>query len=237
MGSHLLGMPNFSFASDHSLLVTFGNEITQEVHRDVVRLSRLLLEESTQEILNIHPAYSSVLITFDPRITSPSKFEGHIRRLMKNMDSIEIPQSQSVEIPVCYEGDFAPDLEDVAHYNSLSKADVVRLHSSTTYIVYFLGFTPGFPYLGGMPKEITMPRRPTPRRLVHAGSVAIGGHQTGVYPVSSPGGWQIIGRTPRRLFNPEGRHPTLLQMGDHVRFVPISREKYETLNAQRNGSD
>ena len=135
-----------------------------------------------------------------------------------------------IEIPVCYGGEFGPDLHDVAAHNHLKNEEVIELHSSANYLVYFLGFAPGFPYLGGMPREIAAPRLSTPRTQVLAGSVAIGGHQTGVYPVSSPGGWRIIGRTYLQLFVTARNPPTLLQMGDHVRFVPISRREFERLN-------
>jgi inhibitor of KinA len=129
-------------------------------------------------------------------------------------------------VPTCYGGDLGPDLPFVAQHNGLLPEDVIGIHTGQTYRVYMLGFAPGFPYLGGMSERIAAPRRPSPRIAVPAGSVAIAGTQTGVYPMESPGGWQIIGRTALRLFHPERDPPALLRMGDQVRFRSISREEY-----------
>jgi inhibitor of KinA len=136
--------------------------------------------------------------------------------------ALELPAPRTMEIPVRYGGADGPDLEEVAALNHLSAEEVIAIHSGAEYLVHFLGFSPGFPYLGGMPESIAAPRLETPRRSVPAGSVAIGGRQTGIYPTASPGGWRIIGRTPLRLFQPEADPPVLLQMGDHVRFVPVA---------------
>jgi KipI family sensor histidine kinase inhibitor len=125
-----------------------------------------------------------------------------------------------VEMPVCYGGEFGPDLASVAEHANLTPNQVVELHASASYLVYFLGFSPGFPYLGGLPEKLTTPRLPAPRKRVAAGSVAIGGSQAGIYPIDSPGGWRIIGRTSLRLFDAEARPPALLRAGDNIRFVP-----------------
>jgi len=221
--------PRFQFSSDRSFLVTLGNEISERCHQDVLRLSRLSLDHPHRGILNIHPAYASVLVTFDPMIVSPTDLERYIRPLMENAGAVALPEPRTVEIPVCYGGEFGLDLEDVASHNKLSAEDVVDLHSSASYPVYFLGFSPGFPYLGGMPKQISMPRLTTPRTKVPAGSVAIGGEQTGIYPVSTPGGWRVIGRTPLNLFDRDRVPPTLLEMGDRVKFVPITQSMFAEL--------
>ena len=209
-------------ASDHSLLVTFGSEISEELHLQVRRLTILL--RGIPGIRNLHPAYASVLIGFDPLRLAPTELELLLSRL--DLDEAPLPPAATVEIPVCYEPEFGPDLAGVAQHTGLTPERVVELHSGADYLVYFLGFSPGFPYLGGMPPELATPRLDDPRKHVPAGSVAIGGNQTGVYPVSSPGGWRIIGRTPMRLFRPDEEPPTLLAMGDRVRFVPISKEKF-----------
>jgi inhibitor of KinA len=227
MLSSELWYPRFQLASDHSLLVTFGAGISRQHHRDVLRLFLLLQQEAMQGIRNLHPAYSSLLISFDPLIIPPREFEAVIRSLVDRIDSVATPEPRRMQIPVCYGPDFAPDLADVATHTKLSPDEVVRLHSSVEYLVYFIGFSPGFPYLGEMPAELATPRLPTPRIAVPAGSVAIGGHQTGIYPLASPGGWRIIGRTPLRLFRPEDTSPTLLRMGDVVIFRPISRQEFE----------
>ena len=134
-----------------------------------------------------------------------------------------MPEPRRVEIPVCYGGEYGPDLEYVAELNGRTVEEVIAIHSGADYLVYFLGFSPGFPYLGGMPESIAAPRMPAPRKRVPAGSVAIGGNQTGIYPMASPGGWRIIGRTPVRLFRADAEPAVLVEMGDHVKFVPVSK--------------
>ncbi|HEV2966356.1 MAG TPA: 5-oxoprolinase subunit PxpB, partial [Chthoniobacterales bacterium] len=146
----------------------------------------------------------------------------------KNASAHSIP-STTVEIPVCYASEFAFDLDDVARRTDLEPNEVIALHSSTEYRVHCVGFTPGFPFLGGLPPKLAAPRRETPRTEIPAGSVGIGGKQTGIYPVKSPGGWNIIGRTPLRLFDPQRNPPVLVRAGDGVRFRPISREEFDQL--------
>lgn len=223
--------PRLQFASDRSLLVTFGNGISRRHHLGVRRLCLLLEAERSLAIETIHPAYSSILISFDPVKTSPKAFEAAIKKILENLDSVAIPEPRKIEIPVCYNDEFAPDIKDVSTHNKLSVEDVIRIHSSVEYWVYFLGFSPGFPYLGEMPKQIATPRLATPRVSVPAGSVAVGGSQTGVYPTSSPGGWRIIGRTPLRLFLPEQSLPVLLRIGDLITFRAISKNTFYELAA------
>lgn len=212
-------MPLLTAASDCSLLVSFPSEVSLEIHHDVLRLSRLL--EGAPEITNIHPAYCSVLIDFDPRCTEHARAEALVREALERMDSVPLPSPRTIEVPVRYGGADGPDLEDVARLHEMTAEEVVRIHASADYLVCFLGFSPGYPYLGGMPAAIATPRLSVPRTHVPAGSVAIGGEHTGIYPVASPGGWRIIGRTPLELFRPERAPVTLLQMGDHVRFAAL----------------
>ena len=214
------------FASDHSLLITLGREISRELQRRVARLCVQIRTENLDAVRNLHPAYGSVLITFDPLRISEEGLEATAAKWMRQLDSTELPPARHVDIPVCYGSDFGPDLEDVAAYAGLSRDDVVRIHSSVEYFVYFLGFSPGFPYLGELPQSLAVPRLSTPRTRVPAGSIAIGGTQTGIYPTASPGGWRIIGRTPLELFHPMEKTPTLLQMGDLVRFRPIPADEF-----------
>jgi KipI family sensor histidine kinase inhibitor len=205
-------------SSDRSILVSFGNRISLDLHREVLRLLRAF-EELPRGILNLHPAYSSVLIDFDPRRSSHAEVEEMVRARMEQTEGAPLDPSRQVEIPVRYGGEYGPDLEDVARHTGLSPAEVFRLHASADYLVYFLGFSPGFPYLGGLPSELATPRLAQPRKKVPAGSVAIGGGQTGIYPMETPGGWRIIGHTTLRLFDAEANPPALLRAGDHVRFV------------------
>ncbi len=233
MNQQIFLEPSYKISSDHSLLVKFGDEISLEMHQHVLRLS-YLLSDRKEFILNIHPAYSSVLITFDPIMVSHFEVEKFVRTLVSRLDSVSLPEARSMEIPVCYGSEFGPDLADVGAHNQLTPDEVVQLHSSGRYLVYFLGFAPGFPYMGGMDNRIATPRLPTPRTSVPAGSVAIGGSQTGIYPLKSPGGWRIIGRTPLSLFDPLKNPLTLFQMGDVVQFRPIQRDEFDPIHSNRN---
>jgi inhibitor of KinA len=170
-----------------------------------------------------------VLISFDPLLTRPNDFRTYVHDLVEQLDAVEVPPSRVIEIPVCYDPSLGPDLEFVAHHNGLTTEDVVRYHSSVEYLVYFIGFSPGFPYLGELPAKLACPRLPTPRVKVPRGSVAIGGSQTGIYSVSSPGGWRILGRTPMKLFDLELHPPSALEMGDLVRFRPIALSEYRKI--------
>jgi len=207
-------------SSDRSLLVIFGEEITLDAHRSVMRMTAALM--GVRGVVNLHPGYASILIDFDP-------FESTHRELTEAAATLfaQAPplaaEARTIEIPVRYGGEDGPDLGEVAALCGRSPGEIIDIHSGADYLVHFLGFSPGFPYLGGLPESIAVPRLPTPRRSVPAGSVAIGGQQTGVYPIASPGGWRIIGRTQLRLFDPGADPPVLLRMGDHVRFVPVGK--------------
>jgi KipI family sensor histidine kinase inhibitor len=197
------------------------------VHRRVRWLSENLL--GWPEIRNIHPAYASVLVEFDALQLTHAEIERRIRALKETIDP-SAAEGRLITIPVCYGGESGPDLAWVAAHNGLTPEQVIAIHSSADYLVYFLGFSPGFPYLGGMPSSIAAPRLSSPRKHVPVGSVAIGGDQTGVYPVSSPGGWRIIGKTPVRLFGVDRDPPALLALGDRVRFTPIAEDQFERVS-------
>jgi KipI family sensor histidine kinase inhibitor len=207
-------------ASDRSLLISFDSTITIEAHRQVLRLLQAF-ETLPLGIVNLHPAFSSVLIDFDPRRRTHVEVESLVRERGQAVETAPAPEARTVEIPVRYGGEFGPDLADVARHTGLSPEKVIALHTASPYLVCFLGFSPGFPYLGGLASVLATPRLAAPRKLVPAGSVAIGGSQTGVYPVASPGGWRIIGRTELRLFDPEADPPALLRAGDFARFVAL----------------
>jgi len=240
MGTSASHGVRFQVASDQTLIVYFDplvkkrgakalplqNQITIEAHEQVRRLLRMIELEPIGGVRNLHPAYCSVLVQFDALKFQHEELEGLLRDYISRMERVELPEPRLVEIPVCYGGEFGPDLKDVAELRGMTPERVIELHGSATYIVYFLGFVPGFAYLGELPEELVTPRLPTPRRSVPAGSVGIAGSQTGVYPISTPGGWRLLGRTPAKMFQPERAEMSLLTIGDRVRFVPIPREQF-----------
>jgi len=188
-------------------------------HQAVLRMTRCLA--GLRGILNLHPAYTSVLVDFDPRLLTHPLVAALVRQQWAaHLDEAE-PEPRVIEVPVRYGGESGPDLPDVARHTGLSVERVIELHSAAEYLVYFVGFSTFFPYLGGLPAELATPRLSAPRKHVPLGSVAIGGAQAGIYPLASPGGWRLIGRTPLALFDLNNEPPPLLRMGDHVRFVPM----------------
>jgi KipI family sensor histidine kinase inhibitor len=208
------------------LLVELGAGIDPAVNRRVQRLDQILSRENLYGVVETVPAYSSLLVVYDPLRAATDALAQQIEALC-DFDEAADPEvlRPVIEIPVVYGGEAGPDLGDVARYHGLTREDIIRLHSGTAYRVYMIGFTPGFPYMGELPQALDTPRRETPRTRIPKGSVAIAQRQTGIYPVVSPGGWQIIGHTPLELFDPRQDKPSLLGMGDEVRFVPVTAEE------------
>jgi KipI family sensor histidine kinase inhibitor len=218
--------PSIRLMGDRGLLVELGSGIDPAVNRRVLRLHRLLRQENPCGVVESVPAYASLLVVYDPLQATPEALKRHLLDLCRSSDeAVQAVPHKTLEIPVAYGGEDGPDLDQVAAYHGLSPEAVVRLHSGTVYRVYMIGFTPGFPYMGELPEALETPRRETPRTHIPKGSVAIAQRQTGIYPVESPGGWQIIGRTPVELFDPRLEQPSLLTMGDKVRFIPISAQE------------
>jgi inhibitor of KinA len=213
----------FTAASDQALLVTLGTGISLDVHRGVVQLLRNLEAARIRGIVNLHPAYSSILIRFDSLVTSHAELEDRVRALLDRAEELEPVPPRVVEIPVRYGGEFGPDLGDCAELCRLSPSSVIEVHASRLYTVFFIGFVPGFGYMGTLPPEIVVPRLAKPRKAVPAGSVAIANDHTAVYPISTPGGWRLIGRTEIRLFDPGRENLSVLRTGDQVRFVPVAQ--------------
>lgn len=220
---------------EQGLVAELGSVIDPRVNARVHRLSTALRHQSVAGIRELVPTYRSLLILFDPLLLSRKRLREMVARCVgDNHVGPGLPATGNVvRLPVCYGGDFGPDLEFVASHNGVSPEKIVALHSGTSYPVYMLGFLPGFPYLGGLPECLAAPRLETPRQQVAAGSVGIAGSQTGVYPLHSPGGWRIIGRTPLRLFDPTRTEPFLVCAGDRVRFDPIDRTDFERLQSNR----
>jgi inhibitor of KinA len=219
----------FQRASDQSLLIYFGQQITLDVHERVRKFLLLLEQAPIAGIRNLHPAYCSVLVKFDALKWRHEQLEEILKQYLGRMEDVTLPEPRQMEIPVCYGGEHGPDLIDVSKIHGMTPAQVIELHSSTAYVVYFLGFVPGFAYLGELPQALATPRLATPRRRVPAGSVGIAGRQTGVYPVATPGGWRLLGRTPISMFQPDRNGLSLLSIGDRVRFTPISPEQFTSL--------
>ena len=221
-------------ASDSSIFVGFGDAITPEHHAQVMSLLHRLMDLAHPHIRNLHPAYASILIDFDPLYVTYEQMRNILGPLLAPVVRGEPKPPKLVEIPVCYDATFALDLDPVCKHTGLSPEQIIAAHSTGKYFVYFLGFTPGFGYLGPLASELHVPRHSSPRKKVAAGSVGLAGMQTAVYPIDSPGGWQIIGRTPLRMFNPANEQPSLLQPGDDVRFRVISREEFVAIAAEEH---
>lgn len=227
------GLPPISALGDAAVVVTFGDGIDPDVHAKVMAFAQHLDSSPPSAMVEYIPAFTTVTVLYDPVVSTYDEFSAAIQAALDNIGpSTAQPQGEPIDIPVCYGNEFGPDLEFVAAHNDLAPEEVVEIHSSEIYIVYMIGFSPGFPYLGGMSPRITTPRLDSPRARVPVGSVGIAGAQTGVYSMETPGGWRLIGRTPRALFRPTARAPSLLQAGDRVRFVPIGRDEFDTFEEE-----
>ncbi|MEW5721376.1 MAG: 5-oxoprolinase subunit PxpB, partial [Chloroflexota bacterium] len=187
--------------------------------------------QNRPEICDLVPAYSSLLVCYDPRRASFAEIRTVLQNAMESLQTYSPPEPRLIEIPTRYGSEFGPDLAFVARHNDITENDVIRWHTSAIYRVYFVGFAPGFAYLGSIPAQITAPRMETPRTRVPAGSVGIAGRQTGIYPMDSPGGWRIIGRTDLALFDPTCDPPARLRPGDRVRFVQMTEDERPTTDA------
>jgi len=221
--------PRFLPAGDRSLVVELGNEISPDVNRRIRDLVLAIERRRVAGVVDLVPTYRSLLVYCDPRRVSLAELQREIASLERHLGETPLPPPKVVEIPTCYGGWLGPDLEFVASHCKLTPDEVVRIHAGTDYLVYMMGFTPGFTYLGGMPERIATPRLKTPRTLIPAGSVGIAQQQTGIYPVDSPGGWQLIGRTPVRLFDPHRDPPVVVEAGDYIRFTAVDRDTYDNI--------
>jgi KipI family sensor histidine kinase inhibitor len=225
----MLPVPRLLVSGDSAIVVEYGDGIDARVNARVRLLHHALGAAPHAGILETVPTYRSLMVHYDPLALSHQAVEQVILAASDRLPE-EIQEAvRTVEIPVLYGGGAGPDLDEVAALAGLSAQEVIDLHASVHYLVFMLGFMPGFAYLGGLPPRIATPRLSTPRTLVPAGSVGIAGAQTGIYPTESPGGWRLIGRTPVRLFDPRQSPPTLLEAGDRVRFVPVTPPAYETV--------
>ncbi|MBI2163979.1 MAG: 5-oxoprolinase subunit PxpB, partial [candidate division NC10 bacterium] len=213
-------------AGERGLVVEFGNEVSLEINAQVRALAFALAAERIPGLVEVVPTYRSIGLEYDPLTLSFDEVEQRVREVATRIDPRVLPAPKLVRIPTVYGGIYGPDLPFVAEHAGLGEAEAIRLHSQPTYHVYMIGFTPGYTYLGGLPERLHTPRLQSPRLKVPKGSVGIGGSQTGIYPVESPGGWRIIGRTHLTLFDPAREVPTPILPGDTVQFVPITEDEY-----------
>ena len=221
---------------DRCLMVEFGQRVDPAINDTVHALADRLLEHPIEGVTDVVPAFTTVAIHYRPEAlegagtgtqTAYRELERRIEAILSGGFERTRGEARTVEIPVCYGGEFGPDLDDVAKACGLSAQQVIELHAASPHVVYMLGFAPGFPYMGGLDARLAMPRRSTPRVRIPAGTVAIAREQSAIYTLESPGGWNLLGRTPVQLFTPHAEPPTLLRPGDHVRFVPITREQFD----------
>lgn len=216
-------------AGDQSLLVSFGDVINEETNRKVRVLAETVEESELKGINEVILGYTNLLIHYDPFLTSFHKLKNELTCLIENISFEQEKEKEIIEIPVLYGCQAGPDLSDVARLNHLTEEEVIKIHTEPIYTVYFLGFSPGFPFLGGMSEKIVTPRLENPRTKIKAGSVGIANNQTGIYPVSSPGGWRLIGHTPLHLYDPTKEWPFLLAPGDRLKFKSITKSEYDKL--------
>ncbi|MBU0969581.1 MAG: 5-oxoprolinase subunit PxpB [Proteobacteria bacterium] len=222
----------YRLAGDTGFLVEFGEGIAPAINARVRAMTRALENKKPQGVREIIPTYRSILVIYDPGKTCPDTLFPVIEQLETSLKTLEPERARRVEIPVCYGGDFGPDMENVQKAHDLTSDQVIQLHSHPEYLIYMVGFTPGFPFLGGLDKRLFTPRLETPRMLVPEGSVGIANNQTGMYPIASPGGWQLIGRTPLKLFAPDRTAPFLYKAGDRIKFIPISEQQFSRIARQ-----
>lgn len=223
----------FLLTGDTSVCVEFGNEISESINAQIRAFSIALSGSDIPGIVETVPTYRSLMVHYDPEVIRYAPLMDKLKGLLGQLDKITIPPSEVLEIPVLYGGEeMGPDLKFVAEHNGKTEDEVVRIHTSAEYLIYMLGFTPGFTYLGGMSDAIAAPRLKTPRVKIPAGSVGIAGSQTGVYPIDSPGGWQLIGRTPVRMYDAGRDTPILPQAGQYIKFYAIDRAEFDKIAAQ-----
>ncbi len=234
---------------DSALVITFGDSIQYDIHKQIKTCKDSIELNPFPGFIECVPAFTNLTIFYNPlevvaavkkkekkEFVSPFEVVSSIlQSKLENEQTEKELDHRTVSIPVCYGGEYGPDLEYVARHHNLTPEEVISIHSEGEYLAYMIGFAPGFPFLGGLSEKIATPRRSSPRTSIPAGSVGIAGMQTGVYPISTPGGWQLIGQTPIKLFLPEQNPPSLLQAGDIVKFKPISKEEYQEMQAKEGG--
>ncbi|MBU3153808.1 5-oxoprolinase subunit PxpB [Clostridium estertheticum] len=226
----------YLIAGDRALVVEFGDKIEEQVNSKIRSLTIAMERAGIVGINEIIPTYRSLMVIYDPMIMELDNLIGMIKSIISKMHELKLPDAKVIEVPTLYGGEYGPDIDFVAKHNKISVDEVIKIHTSVEYLIYMIGFTPGFPYLGGMSDKIEAPRLQNPRTKIPAQSVGIAGKQTGIYPIESPGGWQLIGRTPVKLYDPFREDPVLLNAGDYIKFVQIDENEYKNIEAlERDG--
>lgn len=235
----MANLPEYRYypCGDHAVTIALGDGISVAINQQVMRLYRYLVTQEAEAVLDIIPAYTSLTVVYDPLLLfrkypgrSPyGMMQNWLQQSVAQMNHVPEQAARRMEIPVCYDRSLAPDLESLAALHKLSVQEVIRLHTATTYRVYMIGFLPGFAYMGSVHEKLITARKATPRTRVPAGSVGIAGEQTGIYPLDSPGGWQLIGQTPLQLFDVQQANPCLLQPGDEVQLYPVPLAEFQKL--------
>lgn len=220
---------------DHALIIQFEQVISEQVQQAIQQWMNALQHNSITGMIELVPTYTNITIYYKPWIISYTELLNKLQELEENLTIERSTVKNIISIPVVYGGEYGPDLEDVASFHNLSTEEVIRLHTDPLYLVHMIGFAPGFPYLGGMSKKIATPRLANPRKKIARGSIGIADEQTGIYSISTPGGWRIIGRTPLSIFNPHAASPSLLKAGDYVQFYPISDQEYDSCKQHNKG--
>ncbi|WP_308540363.1 5-oxoprolinase subunit PxpB [uncultured Murdochiella sp.] len=214
---------------DCALVMEFANEISKEVNARIRQTTKAI--EKIEGVIEVLPTYRSITIFYRPDQIAYDELVTKLQTIKEGNEEGD-SLSRRIEIPTVYGGEYGPDLAYVAQHASLSEEEVIRIHTGTDYLVYMLGFSPGFTYLGGLDERIATPRLESPRVKIPAGSVGIAGSQTGMYPSESPGGWQLIGRTPLKLYDPAKEPPVFIQAGDYIRYVAITESEYAEIEEQ-----
>lgn len=223
---------SFLQCGEGALTVHLGDGIDPAINRRVTALQGAIGSAGLRGITDLIPAYADLTVCYDCTVISAKALQRQLRRLLDSLSVAGQDRRRVFQLPVCYGGDYGPDLDFVCHHSGLSAQEVIALHSAPDYLIYMLGFLPGFAYLGGLDDRIKTPRLQNPRTKIHAGAVGIGGEQTGIYPLSSPGGWRLIGTTPVKPYDPERDEPILYSAGDYIRFVPIDKETFDDISAK-----
>lgn len=217
---------NICLAGDCAITIDFGNQIDQKINRQVTLLRDQLESLQIKGIVEMIPTFRSLTVFYNPEILSYQKLKAYIEQCTSAETATEAHKKKVYVIPVCYEECFSPDMGNVCAHTGLTREEIIKRHSGQEYLIYMLGFLPGFAYLGGLDPQLETPRLSSPRTKIEAGSVGIGGNQTGIYPLDSPGGWQLIGKTPIKPYDVKREKSILYEAGSYIRFVPITEEEY-----------